>query len=76
MLHNANPWTEDYPRLNIFQRYQLSAYFNETGKEGYPLEEYRDRISDEQYELESLSKETKAAVRRAQERFARRRLDD
>lgn len=76
VLHNAKPWTEDYPRLNIFQRYQLSAYFNETGKEGYPLEEHRDRISAEQYELESLSKETKAVVRRAQKRFSHQQLDD
>lgn len=51
--------------MNIFQRYQLSVYFNETGKGGYPLEEYRDQISDEQYELESLSKEEKVSVRRA-----------
>jgi hypothetical protein len=56
--------TEDYPRLNIFQRYQLSVYFNETGKGGYPLEEYRDQISEEQYELESLLKDEKRAVRR------------
>jgi len=65
LLHDASPWIEDYPRMNIFQRYQLSVYFNETGKGGYPLEEYRDQISDEQYELESLSKEEKVSVRRA-----------
>ena len=65
LLHDASPWTEDYPRMNIFQRYQLSVYFNETGKEGYPLEEYRHQISAEQYELESLSKEEKVAVYRA-----------
>ncbi len=63
LLHDASPWTEDYPRMNIFQRYQLSAYFNETGKGGYPLDEHRDKISDAQYELESLSKEVKAAVK-------------
>ena len=65
LLHDASPWTEDYPRMNIFQRYQLSVYFNETGKEGYPLEEYRHQITDEQYELESLSKEEKVTVSRA-----------
>ncbi|MCG9127745.1 phytanoyl-CoA dioxygenase family protein [Candidatus Poribacteria bacterium] len=64
LLHDASPWTQDYPRMNIFQRYQLSAYFNESGKGGYPLDEYRDKISDEQYELESLSKDIKAAVQR------------
>ena len=51
--------------MNIFQQYQLSVYFNETGKEEHPLEEYRHQISDEQYELESLSKEEKVAVYRA-----------
>ncbi len=63
LLHDASPWTEDYPRMNIFQRYQLSIYFNESGKGGYPLDDYRDKISNEQYELESLSKDIKAAVR-------------
>ena len=65
LLHDTSPWTEDYPRMNIFQRYQLSVYFNEIGKEGYPLEEYRHQITDEQYELESLSKEEKVTVSRA-----------
>lgn len=63
LLHDASPWTEDYPRMNIFQRYQLSVYFNESGKGGYPLDEHRGKISNEQYELESLSKDIKAAVR-------------
>ena len=70
LLHNAKPWTEDYPRMNIFQRFQLSAYFNETGKGGYPLDEFRGQISDELYELESLSKETKGVVRRVLDRFS------
>lgn len=64
LLHDASPWTEENPRMNIFQRYQLSAYFNETGKGGYPLDEHRDKISAAQYELESLSKEVKVAVKR------------
>ncbi len=64
LLHDASPWTENYPRMNIFQRYQLSAYFNEAGKGGYPFDEHRDKISDEQYELESLSKDMKAVVQR------------
>ena len=36
---------------------------DETGKGGYPFDEHRDKISDAQYELESLSKEVKAAVK-------------
>ena len=50
--------------MNIFQRYQLSVYFNENGKGGYPFDEYRDNISEEQYELESFSKELKSVVKR------------
>ena len=34
------------------------------GKKGNPLETYRDQISDDLYELESLAKETKQAVHR------------
>lgn len=69
LLHDAAVWTEDYPRMNVFQRYQLSAYFNETGKGGLPFEEYRNRITDEEYELESLGKEEKAAVTRMRRHF-------
>lgn len=69
LLHDAAVWTQDYPRMNIFQRYQLSAYFNETGKGGLPFEEYRDQITEEVYELESLSKEEKAAVTRMRRHF-------
>ncbi len=65
LLHDASAWTEQTPRLNIFQRYQLSVYFNEAGKGGYPLEDHRDLISDEQYELESLGRQTKVAAQRA-----------
>lgn len=69
LLHDAAPWTQDYPRMNIFQRYQLSVYFNESGKGGYPLDAYRDRISEELYELESLGRQEKAAIRRMLEYF-------
>ena len=69
LLHDAAVWTEDYPRMNIFQRYQLSAYFNETGKGGLPFDEFRDQITEEEYELESLSKEEKAAVTRMRRHF-------
>ncbi len=63
VLHDAAVWTEDYPRMNIFQRYQLAAYFNETGKGGLPHEAYKDQLSEEAYELESLSKEEKTTVK-------------
>ncbi len=69
LLHDAAIWTEDYPRMNIFQRYQLSAYFNETGKGGLPHEAHKDMISEEEYELESLSKEEKMAVKRMRMHF-------
>lgn len=64
VLHDAAEWTQDYPRMNIFQRYQLSIYFNETGKEGLPFEEFRDQITEEEYELESLGKKEKDSVTR------------
>ena len=69
LLHDAAEWTQDYPRMNIFQRFQLSSYFNETGKEGLPFEEYKKQITDEEYELESLSKEEKLAVTRMRKHF-------
>jgi ectoine hydroxylase-related dioxygenase (phytanoyl-CoA dioxygenase family) len=31
LFHDAAAWTEDYPRLNVFQRFTLSAYFGEFG---------------------------------------------
>ena len=70
LLHDAAPWTEDYPRMNIFQRYQLSVYFNETHKKGYPLEEHKDRISPELYELENMGREEKAVIRHMQAHFS------
>ncbi len=64
LLHDAAAWTEDAPRMNIFQRYQLSVYFNESGKGGYPLEAHRALISDDQYELESQGRQRKNAAAR------------
>ena len=64
LLHDAAAWTEDTPRMNIFQRYQLSVYFNESGKGGYPLEAHRALISDDQYELESQGRQRKNAAAR------------
>lgn len=63
LIHEAAMWTEAHPRMNIFQRYQLSVYFNESGKGGYPLEEYRSQISEAEYELESLGRQEKTAVK-------------
>ena len=69
VLHDAAVWTEDYPRMNIFQRYQLEAYFNETGKGRLPHEAYKDQLSEEAYELESLSKEEKTTVKSMRAHF-------
>ena len=69
LLHAASNWTEDHPRYNIFQRFMLSAYFGLGEKStnfrgaGYPMEEFRDRISDGCYELELPSKQEKEIVR-------------
>ena len=63
LLHDAAPWTESYPRMNIFQRYQLSVYFNETHKSGYPLEPHKSMISEELYELENMGREEKKVIR-------------
>lgn len=76
LLHAASKWTvQDYPRCNVFQRFQLSAYFGLGEKStnfqgsGYPMEEYRDHISDEQYELESPSKQEKEIVKNMRNRY-------
>ena len=59
LLHAAAPWTlTDRPRLNVFQRFQLSAYFGLGEKStnfvgsGYPLESHKHRLSPAAYELE------------------------
>lgn len=50
--------------MNLFQRYQFVTYFNETGKRGLPHEASKDQLSEEAYELESLSKEGKVIAKR------------
>ena len=65
LLHNASPWTEDNPRLNIFQRYVFSWFFDLPHL--YPLEDHRDKLSDEMYELEKMTREEKQVVRRVRE---------
>ena len=54
LLHDAAAWTEDYHRINMFQRYTLSAYFNENPySNALPHEDQRSHISDAMYELVS-----------------------
>jgi ectoine hydroxylase-related dioxygenase (phytanoyl-CoA dioxygenase family) len=65
LLHNAAPWTQDYPRLNIFQRYVFSWFFDMPHL--YPLEAYRDWLCEEMYELESMRRQEKRVVRRVRE---------
>ena len=48
-------FSTEYPRLNIFQRQQLSVYFNETGKGRYLFDEHRGRLSEAAYGLELLT---------------------
>jgi ectoine hydroxylase-related dioxygenase (phytanoyl-CoA dioxygenase family) len=74
LLHDAAAWTQDYNRVNMFQRYTLSAYFQEENLKknpdsGLPHEGQRQYISEEMYELESMGMQDKAAVRRMREYF-------
>ena len=62
LMHETRLRTEDYPRLNIFQRYQLSVYFNETGKGGYSFDGHRGQLSEVAYGLESLTREEKVCL--------------
>jgi len=39
-------FSTEYPRLNIFQRQQLSVYFNETGKGRYLEADSLKRLMD------------------------------
>ncbi|MEC7868923.1 MAG: hypothetical protein VYE00_14880, partial [Candidatus Poribacteria bacterium] len=49
LYHGARRWTEDYPRMTIFNRYMG----NYSG--GGPIEQYKHLISDQVYELEQPS---------------------
>ena len=75
-------WTEDYPRLNVFQRFTLSAYFGEFGPSPAgesdatdPNAGFRDRLSPECAELEmpSYTDHEPIAVSRMREYFAKTR---
>ena len=77
LYHDAAAWTEDYPRLNVFQRFTLSAYFGEFGpspggdSDGGNAS-HRDRLSPECAELEmpSYTDHEPTAVRKMREYFA------
>ena len=62
LLHDAAAWTEDYHRINMFQRYTLSAYFNENPSNALPHEDQRSYISDAMYELVSTPAQAPAPV--------------
>ncbi|HVF11431.1 MAG TPA: phytanoyl-CoA dioxygenase family protein [Abditibacteriaceae bacterium] len=49
LVHGARKWTADYPRRTVFVRYSTS-YASWSPGHG-PLEEHKDKISDEIYEL-------------------------
>ena len=65
LMHGARYWKMAYPRMVIFNRYQFSFYFNENYS--LPLKDHVDRISADQFELES--------IQRGKKEFARRILD-
>ncbi len=62
LMHGAKFWKVDYPRRVVFNRYQFSFYFNENYN--LPIETHRDRISTDQYELESIQRSEKAFAKR------------
>ena len=62
LLHNASPWTQTYPRMNIFQRYVFSWFLDLPHV--YPLEEHKELLHDDMYELESMMREEKQVVKR------------
>lgn len=53
LCHGARQWTEDEPRRTIFVRYTTS-YASWSPGSG-PLEEYRDRISEDLFELKQMA---------------------
>ena len=49
LFHDAAAWTEDYPRINVFQRFTLASYFGEFGPDN---SEHHHRLGSECAELE------------------------
>ena len=64
LMHDSLWWQADHARIAVISRYQFSMYFNENPRGGYPLDDYKDKISADQYEMECMGKEEKAVVRR------------
>lgn len=64
LIHDSRWWQADHARIAVINRYQFSMYFNENPRGGYPLDDYKDKISADQYELESMGREEKAVVKR------------
>ncbi len=70
LIHDSLWWQAEHDRIAVINRYQFSIYFNENPRGGYPLEEHKDKISEAQYELESMGKEEKAVVKRVLKKMA------
>ena len=62
LMHGTKFWKVDYPRRVVFNRYQFSFYFNEN--DNLPMETHRHRISEDQYELESIQRGEKEFAKR------------
>ena len=62
LMHGTKFWKVDYPRRVVFNRYQFSFYFNENYN--LPIEAHRHRISEDQYELESIQRSEKVFTKR------------
>ena len=62
LMHGTKFWKVDDPRRVVFNRYQFSFYFNENYN--LPIEAHRDRISADQYELESIQRSEKGFAKR------------
>ena len=65
LMHGTEFWKMDYDRMVIFNRYQFSFYFNENYS--LPIKDHANRISADQFELES--------IQRGEKEFARCILD-
>ena len=62
LMHGTKFWKVEQPRRVVFNRYQFSFYFDEN--HNLPIEAHRDRISADQYELESIQRSEKGFAKR------------
>ena len=69
LMHGTKFWKVDYPRRVVFNRYQFSFYFNENYN--LPIEAHRYRISEDQYELESIQRSEKEFAKRILKKLER-----